>query len=105
MSGWRTGCWPARGALRGAGAKPPTGAGAGLLLADSSVAVTVFASVDALSNKIPMLFELEALAPAVARIAPSFQRGLRPRRGRLAPGPRLDRGQRGDAGPLFSSSR
>ncbi|MEG3627620.1 MFS transporter [Streptomyces poriticola] len=73
-----------RAALRGAEPGPAAGAGAGLLLIASAGAATVFATVDVLWVKIPMLFGPMALGlvmitaaqTAVARIAPPSQRGV-----------------------------
>ncbi|MFI0977280.1 MFS transporter [Streptomyces sp. NPDC021093] len=85
-----------RAALRETGGRPggrrggrpggrlPAGAGAGLLLVVSAGAVTVFATVDALWIKIPMMFGpmavalvmLTAAQTAVARITPPSQRGV-----------------------------
>ncbi|MFD5208634.1 MFS transporter [Streptomyces anulatus] len=73
-----------RAALRGTGGKLPAGAGAGLLLVASAGAVTVFATVDALWIKVPMMFGPMAVAlvmitvaqTAIARITPPSQRGV-----------------------------
>ncbi|MGW7413931.1 MFS transporter [Streptomyces sp. NPDC054863] len=73
-----------RAALRGTVGRLPAGAGAGLLLVVSAGAVTVFATADALWIKIPMMFGpmavalvmLTAAQTAIARIAPSSQRGV-----------------------------
>lgn len=73
-----------RAALRGTGGRLPVGAGAGLLLVASSGAVTVFATVDALWIKVPMMFGPMALAlvmitvaqTAIDRITPPSQRGV-----------------------------
>ncbi|MGA5067801.1 MFS transporter [Streptomyces exfoliatus] len=73
-----------RTARRGTGGRLPAGAGAGLLLVASSGAVTVFATVDTLWIKVPMMFGPMALAlvmmtvaqTAIARITPPSQRGV-----------------------------
>ncbi|MEU7293031.1 MFS transporter [Streptomyces exfoliatus] len=73
-----------RAARRGTGGRLPAGAGAGLLLVASSGAVTVFATVDTLWIKVPMMFGPMALAlvmmtvaqTAIARITPPSQRGV-----------------------------
>ncbi|KOX25693.1 MULTISPECIES: MFS transporter [unclassified Streptomyces] len=73
-----------RAARRGTGGRLPAGAGAGLLLVASAVAVTVFATADALWIKVPMMFGPMALAlvmitvaqTAIARITPPSQRGV-----------------------------
>ncbi|MFJ2295610.1 MFS transporter [Streptomyces sp. NPDC087894] len=73
-----------RAARRGTGGRLPVGAGAGLLLVASSGAVTVFATVDTLWIKVPMMFGPMALAlvmmtvaqTAIARITPPSQRGV-----------------------------
>ncbi|MFE5393583.1 MFS transporter [Streptomyces sp. NPDC056568] len=73
-----------RATLRGAGGKLPAGAGAGLLLVASALAVTVFATADALWLKVPMMFGPMALAlvmitvaqTAIARMTPPSQRGV-----------------------------
>ncbi|WP_191134249.1 MFS transporter [Streptomyces sp. col6] len=73
-----------RAARCGTGGRLPAGAGAGLLLVASAGAVTVFATVDALWIKVPMMFGPMALAlvmitvaqTAIARITPPSQRGV-----------------------------
>ncbi|MFI5801542.1 MFS transporter [Streptomyces sp. NPDC051561] len=73
-----------RAALRPGGARLPDGVGGGLLLVASAVAVTVFATVDTLWIKIPMMFGPMAVAlvmltvaqTAIARITPPSQRGV-----------------------------
>ncbi|MFJ2088991.1 MFS transporter [Streptomyces sp. NPDC087901] len=73
-----------RAARRGTGGRLPAGAGAGLLLVASAGAVTVFATVDALWIKVPMMFGPMAVAlvmitvaqTAIARITPPSQRGV-----------------------------
>ncbi|MFF5920802.1 MFS transporter [Streptomyces flavochromogenes] len=73
-----------RAALRGTGGRLPAGAGAGLLLVASAGAVTVFATVDTLWIKVPMMFGPMAVAlvmitaaqTAIARITPPSQRGV-----------------------------
>lgn len=73
-----------RAALRDSGGRLPVGAGAGLLLVGSAVAVTVFATVDTLWIKVPMMFGPMAVAlvmitvaqTAIARITPPSQRGV-----------------------------
>jgi MFS family permease len=73
-----------RAVARGTHGRLPEGAGAGLLLIASAAAVTVFATVDTLWIKIPMMFGPMAVAlvmitvaqTAVARITPPAQRGV-----------------------------
>ncbi|MET7758926.1 hypothetical protein ABZT27_30100 [Streptomyces sp. NPDC005389] len=73
-----------RAVLRGTGGRLPAGAGAGLLLVASAGAVTVFATVDTLWIKVPMMFGPMAVAlvmitaaqTAIARITPPSQRGV-----------------------------
>jgi MFS family permease len=73
-----------RAALRPGGGRLPAGVGGGLLLVASSVAVAVFATVDTLWIKVPMMFGPMAVAlvmltvaqTAIARITPPSQRGV-----------------------------
>ncbi|TXS44311.1 MFS transporter [Streptomyces sp. t39] len=73
-----------RAVLGGRVGRLPTGAGAGLLLVASAGAVTVFATVDTLWIKVPMMFGPMAVAlvmitaaqTAIARITPPAQRGV-----------------------------